>query len=122
MLSAVETPGQGAAVARCSLADGSASAALAEKIVTAIEGRFRDWLMSGEHAAARQLVAEILDRELDGWTVKAEDYDRLREAAMRLRCSCKDRLPPGHYDKVSEECQALDALFQPNVPAQPRDK
>jgi hypothetical protein len=33
----------------------------AERIVTAIEGRFRDWLMSGEHAEAVALVEEILD-------------------------------------------------------------
>ena len=86
-------------------------AALAESIVTAIEGRFRDWLMSSEHAEAKQLVAEILDRELNGRTVKAEDYDRLREAATWLRRSCKDRLPRGHYDKVSEECREIDAIL-----------
>lgn len=36
---------------------------LAERIVTAIEGRFRDWLMSGEHAEAVALVAEVLADE-----------------------------------------------------------
>jgi hypothetical protein len=43
----------------------SPNAALADTLVTALEGRFRDWLMSGEHAEAKQLVAEILDREMD---------------------------------------------------------
>ena len=90
------------------------SAELAEKIITAIEGEFRDWLMHGEHPRAVQVATEILERELDGWTVKAEDYDRLREAAIWLRRSCKDRLPPGHYAKLDEECRAIDAIFNPN--------
>lgn len=93
---------------------GSVSLQIAEKIITAIEGRFRDWLMHGEHEEAKQLVAEILERELDGWTVKAADYDSLREAAMWLRRSCKDRLPVGHYAKLDEECRAIDAILSPN--------
>lgn len=37
---------------------------IADRIITALEGRFRDWLMSDEHAEARALVAEIVEREL----------------------------------------------------------
>ena len=45
------------------------------------------------------------------WTVRAADYDRLYLAALDLRHACKDRLPPGHYDKVSEECREIDAAI-----------
>jgi len=44
----------------------------------------------------------------DDWTVRLCDYDRLWQAALALRHACKDRLPPGHYDKLSEECRAVD--------------
>ena len=54
---------------------------LAERIVTAIEGRFREWLMSGEHAEAKALVAEILTQDLRGWSY---DY-RLKSEAAYLR-------------------------------------
>lgn len=37
---------------------------IADRIITALEGRFRDWLMSGEYAEAKALVAEIVEREL----------------------------------------------------------
>ncbi len=67
------------------------ASALAETIVTAIEGRFRDWLMSNEHAEARRLVAEILDHELDGWTVRTADYDELGKCADGL-ADCLDVL------------------------------
>ncbi len=59
--------------------------------------------------------AETVDDERDGWTVKAEDYDRLAEAARGLRCACRDRLPPGHYAKLDEECRAIDALLSQNT-------
>ena len=36
---------------------------LAERVVSAIENHFRDWLMSGEYHEAVELVAEILKRE-----------------------------------------------------------
>ena len=36
---------------------------VAERVVSAIENRFRDWLMSGEYQEAVELVAEILKRE-----------------------------------------------------------
>ena len=36
---------------------------LAERVVSAIENRFRDWLMPGEYKEAVELVAEILKRE-----------------------------------------------------------
>ena len=39
------------------------NAIIAERIVTAIEGRLRDWLMAGEHAEVVQLVTEILNDE-----------------------------------------------------------
>lgn len=39
--------------------------ALADRIVGAIEGRFRDWLMQGEHEEAVELVAKILENALD---------------------------------------------------------
>lgn len=94
--------------------------ALADKIVTAIEGRFRDWLMSGEHAEAKQLVAEVLARELDGWTVRAEDYAHLAGAARALRAACRHKLAPGHYAQLEAECRALDRLLSPNDKDEPR--
>ena len=36
---------------------------IAERIVSAIENNFRDWLMPGEYQEAVELVAEILKRE-----------------------------------------------------------
>ena len=36
---------------------------LAERVISAIENRFRDWLMPGEYFEAVELVAEILKRE-----------------------------------------------------------
>ena len=36
---------------------------LAERVVSAIENNFRDWLMPGEYHEAVELVAEILKRE-----------------------------------------------------------
>ena len=35
----------------------------AERVVSAIENHFRDWLMPGEYQEAVELVAEILKRE-----------------------------------------------------------
>lgn len=67
------------------------SCALAERIVTAVEGRFRDWLMSGEHAEAVQLVAEILERELDEWTVQSRALEELGQCADGL-AACLDVL------------------------------
>lgn len=61
-----------------SVPSASVSPAIAEKIVTAIEGRFLDWLMDGEHEEAKQLVAEILERELDGWTHSTDWKIRFR--------------------------------------------
>lgn len=60
-------------------------------------------------------IAEVVYREIGEWTVKAEDYDKLAHAARWLRRSCKDRLPPGHYAKLDEECRAIDALLSPNT-------
>ena len=36
---------------------------VAERVVSAIENRFRDWLMPGEYKEAVELVAEVLKRE-----------------------------------------------------------
>lgn len=36
---------------------------IAERVVSAIENNFRDWLMPGEYHEAVELVAEILERE-----------------------------------------------------------
>jgi hypothetical protein len=47
------------------------------------------------------------------WHVPAEDYNRLLVAARRLRSACKDRLPPGYYAKLDDECRALDAVLKP---------
>jgi hypothetical protein len=44
----------------------------------------------------------------------------LREAAIWLRRSCKDRLPVGHYAKLDEECRAIDAVLSPNEPDEPQ--
>jgi hypothetical protein len=46
-------------------------------------------------------------------TVSAHDYARLVDAALALRMACKDRLPPGHYAKLDEECRDIDALLTP---------
>lgn len=64
-------------------------------------------------------LACFLQAKLGEWTTRAEDYDKLKEAALWLRRSCKDRLPPGHYDKVSEECRAIDELLSPKRQGQP---
>ena len=45
------------------------------------------------------------------WTVRESEYNRLYLAALDLRRACKDRLPPGHYDKVSEECREIDVAI-----------
>ena len=45
---------------------------IADRIITALEGRFRDWLMSDEHAEARSLVAEIVERELGADTRRSD--------------------------------------------------
>lgn len=36
---------------------------VSERVVSAIENHFRDWLMPGEYQEAVKLVAEILKRE-----------------------------------------------------------
>ena len=36
---------------------------VAERVVSAIENNFRDWLMPGEYQEAVELVAEVLKRE-----------------------------------------------------------
>ena len=36
---------------------------VAERVVSAIENHFRDWLMPGEYHEAVELVAEVLKRE-----------------------------------------------------------
>ena len=36
---------------------------IAERVVSAIENNFRDWLMPGEYQEAVELVAEVLKRE-----------------------------------------------------------
>jgi hypothetical protein len=65
-------------------------------------------------------LADFLREQLGEWTVKSADYDRLAEAARWLRSACKDRLPPGHYAKLDEECRAIDAIFSPNTEARER--
>ncbi len=65
---------------------------IAERIVTALEGRFRDWLMSGEHAEAVELVGKILSEgcgearnfvmeSLDGPSGTVESEKLARDAA-----------------------------------------
>lgn len=57
-------------------------------------------------------VQELLAQSDEGhWTVRADSYDRLANAARALRSACKDRLPPGHYAKLDEECRELDAAL-----------
>lgn len=82
------------------VATGSASAALADKIITAIEGRFRDWLMSGEHAEAKQLVAEILDRENE---------------QLRRYCGCLEEQLDEFGLKAAQRAAGLD---EPNIGSQ----
>ena len=36
---------------------------IAERVVSAIENNFRDWLMPGEYQEAVKLVTEVLKRE-----------------------------------------------------------
>jgi len=52
-----------------------------------------------------------LNRLAGSYTVDATEYDKLAEAALWLSRACKDRLPPGHYDKVSEECRTVDSIL-----------
>lgn len=86
------------ASASLSGAHGSASAALADKIITAIEGHFRDWLMSGEHAEAKQLVAEILDCENE---------------QLRRYCGCLEE----QLDELGlKAAQRAAGLHEPNGP------
>ena len=37
---------------------------IAERVVSAIENNFRDWLMPGEYQEAVKLVSEVLKREM----------------------------------------------------------
>ena len=37
---------------------------IAERVVSAIENNFRDWLMPGEYQDAVKLVSEVLKREM----------------------------------------------------------
>lgn len=37
---------------------------IAERVVSAIENNFRDWLMLGEYQEAVKLVSEVLKREM----------------------------------------------------------
>lgn len=57
---------------------------------------------------------------VEDWTVRASDYDRLANAARALRAACKDRISPGHYAKLDEECRDIDAILSPNTQWQPR--
>ena len=67
------------------------------------------------HSVIKNRDGEIaMLRELaNGYTVPQADYDRLYKAAFWLRRSCKDRLPPGQYDKLSEECGDVDDALHP---------
>ena len=63
---------------------GSVSLALAGKIISAIEGTYRDWLNPAEYAEIKPIIAQIIERELGGWTVQASDYDKLGQCADEL--------------------------------------
>ncbi len=47
-------------------------------------------------------------------TVRASDCDRLANAARALRAACKDRISPGHYALIDEECRVIDDMLSPN--------
>ena len=49
----------------------------------------------------------------DGWTVRAEDYDKLATAARMLASACKHQLPPGFFAQVEEEYRAVRELLSP---------
>lgn len=75
---------------------------------------------SEQQQLMRALTADLQDCQREnaklreataGWTVKESDYNRLAAAARELRTACKDRLPPGHYAKLDEECRAIDAIL-----------
>jgi hypothetical protein len=66
-------------------------------------------------ALCHDLGEKLLIPEKATPTVILEAVDRLSNAARWLRRSCRDRLPPGHYAKLEDECRELDAIFSPNV-------
>jgi len=69
--------------------------------------------LGGKPLPMYQEVAIIPVAELDGWTVKYEDWKRLAYAAQWLACACRDRLPPGHFAKLDEEYNAVREIFRP---------
>jgi hypothetical protein len=58
-------------------------------------------------------LADFLRVKIGEWTVRKDDYDKLATTAKWLRRSCRERLPPGHYAKLEDECRALDAILSP---------
>lgn len=60
-------------------------------------------------------LTEERDDALDQLVKVRGDYDKLKEAALWLARSCKDRLPPGHFDKVSEEVRDVNKLLSPST-------
>jgi hypothetical protein len=65
-------------------------------------------LQAADALISAELASRKPEQKPDEWTVRAVDYDKLLDAANALRSACKDRLPPGQYDKLSEECRAVD--------------
>lgn len=54
-----------------------------------------------EHREAAEHRA--LGHLAEGWTVKAEDYDRLKTDWDALTHACRTQLPPGYYALIENE-------------------
>lgn len=64
-----------------------------------------------QHLPMYQRVVVLPADLVDGYTVRASDYDQLANAARELRSACKRLLPPGSYAQLDKECGAIDALL-----------
>lgn len=59
-----ETGTPNEAPASLGLAEGSAAFEIADRIISALEGNFREWIGPDEYAHAKPMLAAIIDREL----------------------------------------------------------
>jgi hypothetical protein len=69
------------------------------------------WNFIASKPFAHQMGQKQSDPDSEGWTVQASDYDRVSNALRALRNACEDRLPPGHYEKLEEECREADVVL-----------
>lgn len=59
-------------------------------------------------------ICEVVMATLGGWTVRADEADRMAKALSRLRSACKHNLPPGWYATIQAECDEADRVLMPN--------